>query len=487
MALAVLSAITASAVPHGHNHFHLHPARSPKNLIPNVGEIITPIAGRSDSDLPLDLSDGKCGGDTGFGCGAGFCCSKWGYCGVSEDYCGAGCQFGSCNGTATGPTPAPANNATVSIAPVEYSTAPAPSSSEAAAPVVTVQMTVTATGPFPVVTPSETSSFEAESISAAGIASKNHGGPAPYSQSWEPVSAGWGQPEWTSSSVVPTTFATQTSAPVVEPTPAPYSSVSVPAWTPSSSSVAAPETTSAAAPAYSAASSASAPSYSSPPSSGTGNGNVYKMYSGDGTSSAGWPTEEQWLSFDDMWSANLALIAINCDNSDDENNNLKSAISSISSQSGVPANYILAIIMQESKGCVRVIGTESSGGIGNPGLMQSHNGQGSCNTNGNTVTPCPMSEITKMVSDGTQGTWYLGSPLGGDGLQQTLTNPACSSDSAKYFQAARLYNSGSMLYKSNLATDTAGTPCYASDIANRLMGWTTASTACNIPVGAYSG
>ncbi|KAF2395846.1 glycoside hydrolase/deacetylase, partial [Trichodelitschia bisporula] len=40
---------------------------------------------------------GICGGNTGFTCGEGFCCSQWGYCGQTEAYCGTGCQkdFGS--------------------------------------------------------------------------------------------------------------------------------------------------------------------------------------------------------------------------------------------------------------------------------------------------------------------------------------------------------------------------------------------------------
>lgn len=31
------------------------------------------------------------------GCAADLCCSQWGYCGTSDDYCGTGCQEGPCN------------------------------------------------------------------------------------------------------------------------------------------------------------------------------------------------------------------------------------------------------------------------------------------------------------------------------------------------------------------------------------------------------
>ncbi|KAH8738235.1 hypothetical protein BGZ61DRAFT_526228 [Ilyonectria robusta] len=46
----------------------------------------------------------KCGGDTGYTCiGSGFgnCCSHYGYCGFSDNYCGTGCDvdFGECNST----------------------------------------------------------------------------------------------------------------------------------------------------------------------------------------------------------------------------------------------------------------------------------------------------------------------------------------------------------------------------------------------------
>ncbi|XP_047335913.1 uncharacterized protein LOC124939484 [Impatiens glandulifera] len=36
------------------------------------------------------------------GCAAGFCCSQFGFCGQTAEYCGAGCQSGPCTGTSTG-------------------------------------------------------------------------------------------------------------------------------------------------------------------------------------------------------------------------------------------------------------------------------------------------------------------------------------------------------------------------------------------------
>ncbi|EPS69865.1 chitinase, partial [Genlisea aurea] len=40
-------------------------------------------------------------------CTAALCCSKYGYCGTSDAYCGAGCQSGPCNG------PPPSNGVSV--------------------------------------------------------------------------------------------------------------------------------------------------------------------------------------------------------------------------------------------------------------------------------------------------------------------------------------------------------------------------------------
>jgi len=56
------------------------------------------ITGKSESDLPISTND-RCGSKFGTKCPSGKCCSKYGWCGKSSDYCGAGCQseFGKCN------------------------------------------------------------------------------------------------------------------------------------------------------------------------------------------------------------------------------------------------------------------------------------------------------------------------------------------------------------------------------------------------------
>ncbi|KAI0967118.1 putative muramidase [Xylaria arbuscula] len=203
---------------------------------------------------------------------------------------------------------------------------------------------------------------------------------------------------------------------------------------------------------------------------------AYHKYTGDGSASAGWPVTSDWGEFDALWSQNLNVIQQSCgwnswgaDNSADEISHLKSAITQVASETGVKGRFILLIIMQESKGCVRVPTTNN--GVVNPGLMQSHNGAGTCAG----VNPCPQSEILQMVRDGTAGT------SSGDGLKQVLAKTVAhygSYQPAVYYSAARLYNSGSVDY-SHLETAFGSTICYASDIANRATGWTLATSTCS--------
>lgn len=202
----------------------------------------------------------------------------------------------------------------------------------------------------------------------------------------------------------------------------------------------------------------------------------YTFYQGDGSAAKGWPDQSKWVKdFDTMWSLNAAIIAQGCwgageaQNSAAETADLKSAISSVAKDSGVDARYILATVMQESNGCVRVAGTYSPGDkIYNPGLMQDHSGANTCNDIRKTPAvisnPCPANTITGMIKDGTEGT------SGGDGLKQTLAQAAKTfKGSQEYYVSSRLYNAGSN------PTGDLGAPgatrCYSSDIANRLMGW----------------
>jgi hypothetical protein len=189
---------------------------------------------------------------------------------------------------------------------------------------------------------------------------------------------------------------------------------------------------------------------------------AYKVYGGDGSAAQGWPKQSDWTSYDAMWKANEGTMSKSCsqfqqkDNSPAEIADIKKAISQVAKETNLKDVFLLAIIMQESKGCVRAPTT--SYGFSNPGIMQSFQGKNSCFN----VNPCPSDKIVGMIRDG------AGVGLGA-GLQQSLKQ-AGGSDAQTYYKAARVYNSGSVAAGGNLGAGIA-THCYSSDIANRLMGW----------------
>jgi len=215
---------------------------------------------------------------------------------------------------------------------------------------------------------------------------------------------------------------------------------------------------------------------------GVGDGvDKYVMYWGNGEVSSGWPAKSKWVSFDNMFNNNKNTMFSSCswfgqaDNSGPEIGSIWNAIQQVSQQTGVDHRFVLAVILQESGGCVRVPTTNY--GVRNPGLMQDHNGAATCNENGVITNPCPQSTITQMITDGTAGT------SSGDGLANCINEAAnwntANSDVSSFYKAARIYNSGSIASSGNLQ-DGIATHCYASDIANRLTGWVSAASQCNL-------
>lgn len=146
------------------------------------------------------------------------------------------------------------------------------------------------------------------------------------------------------------------------------------------------------------------------------------------------------------------------------------SIQQIALETSIDHRLILAIIMQESAGCVRAPTT--SDGVENPGLMQDHDGAGTCNGHGRVQMPCPRKVIARMIREGSAGT------DAGDGLAQCI-NKSAADDTTAFYQAARIYNSGSIDPSGDLGRGVA-THCYASDIANRLTGWVNAPHTCTL-------
>ncbi|KAL7932834.1 hypothetical protein V8C35DRAFT_305610 [Trichoderma chlorosporum] len=210
---------------------------------------------------------------------------------------------------------------------------------------------------------------------------------------------------------------------------------------------------------------------------GVGNGtDWYHLYLGNGSVAAGWPSKDKWISFEDMFNNYKLQMYVACqylnwrlpNNDITEVQAIWDGIQTAADATGVDHRLILAVIMQESHGCVRVNTTDL--GVRNPGLMQNHNGTASCNDNEKLTTPCPTNTIHEMIREGAAGT------TSGDGLAHCI-NLSGNGDVSDYYRAARIYNSGSISKTGNLQSNIA-THCYASDVANRLTGWVYAPSAC---------
>ncbi|UKZ74851.1 hypothetical protein TrVFT333_002521 [Trichoderma virens FT-333] len=113
---------------------------------------------------------------------------------------------------------------------------------------------------------------------------------------------------------------------------------------------------------------------------GVGDGvDSYTLYLGDGSTGAGWPDQSRWVSFENMFNNYKNIMFSSCENIAGQANDsgpevgaIWDGIQSAAAATGVDHRFILAVIMQESGGCVRVQTTNY--GVRNPGLMQDHNG-----------------------------------------------------------------------------------------------------------------
>ena len=84
----------------------------------------------------------------------------------------------------------------------------------------------------------------------------------------------------------------------------------------------------------------------------TGYGNNYTQFSGDGSIEAGWPAQEEWLSYGQLWNGYKELSGTSCDvalnvsnNSPEDTYNLEYAIGEVANSSLVPPEFALAIMM----------------------------------------------------------------------------------------------------------------------------------------------
>ena len=199
-----------------------------------------------------------------------------------------------------------------------------------------------------------------------------------------------------------------------------------------------------------------------PPAGGGGHAQPASPQSYTGPSSS-FPPSSKWVQFEDMWQINEPTItqkqASGQTNTPQQVQFIKQAILQVAKESGVDERVILGVMMQESNGDVHAGSTSSADGVGNPGLMQSHQGVSFKEQD-------QQGSILQMIRDGVTGT------KAGDGIKQCIEHQG-----GDVFAGVREYNSGSnAVHKENLSDVTAngsghfGVTSYASDIANRLMG-----------------
>lgn len=211
--------------------------------------------------------------------------------------------------------------------------------------------------------------------------------------------------------------------------------------------------------------------------------NKYKFYQGDGSAGNGWPSRNQWISFNAMWDTVKPYIGTECigngatPNTDEETQQVREAILSVSAKSLIDPRFVLAVMMQESNGCVRVQSTANA--VANPGLMQSYMGKGSCNSQAGVQSPCPQSTIELMVMDGvSNGEVNL---VAGMNRANSIQGLGSCEIAQAYYRSARMYNSGPNSFPLGADLGQQGaTECYVSDIANRLTGWTTDPRTCTL-------
>ncbi|KAJ5179743.1 hypothetical protein N7492_002953 [Penicillium capsulatum] len=210
----------------------------------------------------------------------------------------------------------------------------------------------------------------------------------------------------------------------------------------------------------------------------------FKQFGGNGDTAKGWPPTNEWQSFDTLWNDNLPMITSESCTAEDggkptskkEAEAIRKAILNTSKQHvqtkgfGNPehvAAFLMALMMQESKGCVYVHTTANANP--NPGLMQTFNGKHSCHGKND----CSDDEITGMITDSFQGT---------NGLKACMSKAlphAEGKEGMAFFLAARLYNSGINTPLENVGQSKGATNCYVSDLANRLKGWNSGPSQCD--------
>ncbi|ORX77444.1 hypothetical protein BCR32DRAFT_295605 [Anaeromyces robustus] len=127
-----------------------------------------PVATTTTTKKPLPTSQDQCGPSVGMVCAPGLCCSKYGWCGSTDDYCGTGCQseFGDCKGAIKKPT---------TTIPVKKTTTPAKKTTTPAKKTTTTKKVTKTTTKKSLPTSKEKCGASAGFVCATGLCCSKYG------------------------------------------------------------------------------------------------------------------------------------------------------------------------------------------------------------------------------------------------------------------------------------------------------------------------
>lgn len=161
-------------------------------------------------------------------------------------------------------------------------------------------------------------------------------------------------------------------------------------------------------------------------------------------------------------------------NSPQETEQLFDAIEHVAQLVLLDRRFILAVLLEETNGCVRMHTDYGADGVRSVGLMRSRGGMGMCNSGAlgaprHVLEPCPERQIQRMVFEGVGG---LGDRHGYDGLLGMMKRAETGTGTAAdFYRGAWLYNRGPEASLENLEDGSKTPGSYASNVANRLTGW----------------
>lgn len=188
--------------------------------------------------------------------------------------------------------------------------------------------------------------------------------------------------------------------------------------------------------------------------------NSYTCYAGPASQ---FPPMSAWVNFNTMWrnAVTYAMNASSINDTKQEIADIRTAILAVSQQAKVDARVILATVLLESTGNVRVPCTVSYGGVYNCGLMQSYDAKKQVYN-----ASAPQQSITLMIRNGVQGT------AAGPGQVQYFNDASDTAEEThgNAYAVFRSYNSGSV-NATNLSDGLGASNAYVSNMANYLRGW----------------